>query len=330
MNPLGSSSLDEYVFRINKVLDHIDANLGQEMNLDDLADIAGFSRFHFHRLFRSLMGETLGRFLQRVRLEKAACMLLWNTRRSVTSIALECGFSGSAVFSRSFGDYFGMSPTKWRGSRASGENSNICKTSGNPGKEESSDFSYPWTRTFGFRIMEGRNMMNSATGTNMGICSAVEVREFKAEKVAYVRHIGPYKGDSALFGALFGRLGAWAGPRGLLQDEKARFLIVYHDDPNITEQDKLRVSVCLTVGEQVQGEGDIGTMELPAGQCCAARFEIPSSQFQEAWEWVCGTWLPSSGYQPDDRPCFELCLNDPSSHPENKHIVEICVPVKPL
>lgn len=41
-------------------------------------------------------------------------------------------------------------------------------------------------------------------------------------------------------------------------------------------------------------------------------------------------WSPESGYQPDDRPAFELYLNDPKEHPEGKHIVEICAPVKPL
>ncbi|HPQ41968.1 MAG TPA: GyrI-like domain-containing protein [bacterium] len=40
--------------------------------------------------------------------------------------------------------------------------------------------------------------------------------------------------------------------------------------------------------------------------------------------------MPDSGWQPDDRPCFELCLNNPATHPERKHIVDICIPVKPL
>jgi AraC family transcriptional regulator len=43
-----------------------------------------------------------------------------------------------------------------------------------------------------------------------------------------------------------------------------------------------------------------------------------------------GDWLPDSGYQPDDRPCYELYHNDPKEHPENKCIVDICIPVKPL
>ncbi len=43
-----------------------------------------------------------------------------------------------------------------------------------------------------------------------------------------------------------------------------------------------------------------------------------------------GVWLPSSGYQPDDRQCFEMYLNDPEQHPQKKHLVEIWEPVRPL
>ncbi|CAB1077266.1 hypothetical protein D1AOALGA4SA_5059 [Olavius algarvensis Delta 1 endosymbiont] len=43
-----------------------------------------------------------------------------------------------------------------------------------------------------------------------------------------------------------------------------------------------------------------------------------------------GGWMPQSGYQPDDRFCYELNHNNPKEHPENKHVVDICVPVRPL
>lgn len=43
-----------------------------------------------------------------------------------------------------------------------------------------------------------------------------------------------------------------------------------------------------------------------------------------------GGWLPESGYQCDDRPTFELCYNNYNEHPEKKHIIDICIPIKPL
>jgi AraC family transcriptional regulator len=71
-------------------------------------------------------------------------------------------------------------------------------------------------------------------------------------------------------------------------------------------------------------------MEIPGGKYAVAKFEILPNQYADAWNMVYGGWLPQSGYQPDDRPCFELYLNDPKTHPEGKHIFEIYAPVKPL
>jgi AraC family transcriptional regulator len=61
-----------------------------------------------------------------------------------------------------------------------------------------------------------------------------------------------------------------------------------------------------------------------------AHVEVADDEFQGAYDAIYGGWLPESGYQPDDRPCFEIYLNDPKQHPEGKHITDICVPVKPL
>jgi AraC family transcriptional regulator len=77
-------------------------------------------------------------------------------------------------------------------------------------------------------------------------------------------------------------------------------------------------------------EGEIGKTVIPAGKNAIAHFEINPSQYAEIWNAVYGVWLPESGYQPDDRPCFEIYLNDPRNHPEGKSIVDIYVPVKPL
>jgi AraC family transcriptional regulator len=158
----------------------------------------------------------------------------------------------------------------------------------------------------------------------------VEVKEMPQLDVAYVRHIGPYKGDSELFEGLIGKLMKWAGPRGLLRFPETQLLTVYHDDPKITDEDKLRTSACITVPQDTPVDGEVGKMAIPGGKFAVASFEIASDEFEDAWNMLMGGWMPKSGYQPDDRLCYELCLNNPKEHPENKHIVDICVPVKPL
>ena len=71
-------------------------------------------------------------------------------------------------------------------------------------------------------------------------------------------------------------------------------------------------------------------MEIGNGKYALARFELLPNEFQEAWNWVWGTWFQQSGYQPYDAPCFEWYLNDPKDHPENRFICVICIPVKPM
>jgi AraC family transcriptional regulator len=106
----------QYASRINRVYDHIQANLDKELTLAELADVARFSPYHFHRLFHAMVGETLNAFIQRLRVEKAAAMLLQNPGESITDIAFFCGFSGSSVFARAFREAFGRSASQWRAS----------------------------------------------------------------------------------------------------------------------------------------------------------------------------------------------------------------------
>ena len=73
-----------------------------------------------------------------------------------------------------------------------------------------------------------------------------------------------------------------------------------------------------------------GVWSLPAGRYAQARFELEPHQYEAAWNTVYGGWLPESGYQPADGLPFERNLNDPNDHPQGKHLVEICVPVKPV
>ena len=84
--------------------------------------------------------------------------------------------------------------------------------------------------------------------------------------MAYVRHIGPYQGSVEVFAAIFEKLMRWAQPRGLLADPQAQVLAVYHDDPSVTDDAKLRVDACLSVPDDTPVDREIGRMTVPGGQ----------------------------------------------------------------
>ncbi len=75
---------EEYIARINRVIDHIESNLSDDLSLTSLARIACFSQFYFHRIFKAMVGETLNQFIQRIRIEKAAVHLIGNPKKSIT------------------------------------------------------------------------------------------------------------------------------------------------------------------------------------------------------------------------------------------------------
>lgn len=122
----------------------------------------------------------------------------------------------------------------------------------------------------------------------------------------------------------------WAGPRGLLRFPETLVLGIYHDSPEVTPPPQLRSDACITVSKDTAVEGDVNTMTVPGGLFAVAHVEIDASQYAQAWDKLLGDWLPQSGYQPDDRLCYELYLNDPAQHPQHKHIVQICEPICPL
>ena len=306
--------------RIERAVDFIYAHYGEDITLDDIADAAAFSRFHFHCVFSSVVGETVSDFLKRVRIQQAALRLADSPGQSVTEIALAAGFSSSSVFARAFKDRFGVTASEWRSlsrdDRRRIAESKDSQAFGKDGQAPDVPGGYP-----SLEVPEGRR------GSAMPKLSyKVEIKDLSELTVAYVRHVGRYDGMPEAFG----RLARWAGPRGLFQAPGAKTLAAYHDSPETTPEPKLRSSACLTVAPGTEVSGDVNRMTIPGGKFAVARFEIDPDQFGEAWDAFMGEWFPSSGYQPDDRMGYEVYLDSPETHPQGKFVIEICEPVRPL
>ena len=306
----------EYLSRIHKAQDYIEANLAGNPKLEDVARAACFSPFHFHRVFSAVTGETLHQFISRLRLERAAGWLYLPGNRSITDIALDSGFSSSATFARAFAQAYGMSASEFR---------KKCKTLGKDGKAANGVDDYGG----GMAItpLSRRPEMKNITPKQP---LSMEVRDLPAKHLAYVRHVGPYAGQPDLFERLWGQLCQWAGPRGLLHLSGSENICVYHDDPDITARENLRISLGITVDAKTTTTPPVNLLEIPAGKYAVATYKLIPAEYGAAWQFVMGEWLPSSGYQPDDRPCYECFLNDPGQDPEGKHHVELRVAVKPL
>jgi AraC family transcriptional regulator len=314
--------MNEYYARVNRVIDYIEHNITAEFTLEQLAGIACFSKYHFNRIFHSLMRETLFHFIYRLRLERAASRLCFEINKSVTHIALECGFGSPASFSKSFKEYFHESPTEWRSKNSvilNQRNSNLGKIQSNTGKETHSDLRYNRLNT----KEPAAFIKQKLIGTN--------VVNHPETWVIYVRNVGPYKQDVELFRRLNSILFTWAYARELVHFPDTKYLVISHDDPGITEESKQRISVCLTVPPETEIGGNIGKMKIPAGRYAHLEFTLAPMEIGRAWEWAYGIWLPDSGFVPDDRPSFELYHPDSREEGSLSTIhMDICIPVKPM
>jgi AraC family transcriptional regulator len=301
-----------YIARINSAIDYIDENLANTISLKELANAANFSKFHFNRIFSSIMGETPFQFILRLRLEKAASLILSNQQEPISNIAMQCGFANLSVFSRNFKKRFHLSATAYR--KTYTQNSNISQVVSNLQQKEGRDALYICPRLQTIKWM-----------TNMDFNKGVEVKNLPKMTLAYVRNIGPWEGDKQMYERLRKQLFAWAEEKGVLFREGFKYLILYHDDPNVTTGKNLRMSLCITIPPDIKVEGDIGKMEIDAAKYAIARFELTEKDFQKAWEWLYGQWLPNSGYQPDDKPYFETYPAPPQN---GLFTVDYCIPIK--
>jgi AraC family transcriptional regulator len=315
-----------YVERVNAVIDHIETHLGDELTLDELAAVAHFSPFHFHRIFAVMTGETLGQFIGRLRMERAATRLVQQRSRPVTDIALDCGFSSPSAFSRAFRETFGTTPSAWRRGGHADHERRMLESGPALAAVTAPDDDY--------RIVEaspapdtGRTRWRVRAGS-LGVVS-IEVESVPDLEVAYVRYTGRYAGLAEVFSDLFTRLARWAEPRGFI-GLGTPLLSVYHDSPTITAEERLRVSVCVPVPPDTPAEGEIGRMCLPGGRCAVGRFELGVTDYPEAWYALAGAWLPDSGYEPDDRLPFERFVVGREARAANTEAIDIGVPVRPL
>ena len=100
--------------RINEILFQIHFDISREHSVESLSKSASMSPFHFNRVFKKIVGESVHAYIRRVRLEHCANALLFNPNSTINEIFNEVGFVSNSSFTHAFKDYFGVTPSKWR------------------------------------------------------------------------------------------------------------------------------------------------------------------------------------------------------------------------
>jgi AraC family transcriptional regulator len=294
-----SQAKSQYAQRIDRVTDYLRGNLDRPVKLAELAKVACFSEFHFHRIFRAVAGETLKNFTNRLRLEKAARLLRYSGQ-SLTHIALDCGFSSSATFSRAFRSGYDTSPSQFR---KGGEikKSKICK-----------------------ELFPEDKYGLSMSAEEKRAAFPVRLLNIPERQVAYIRVTNAFELDRVL--AALKKVIEWAKAQDIFSRGILFGMTV--DDPHVTPKHLYRYEVCLASSFPFEcGEG-MSRLKMPAMRYAVITVSGDIHKVATAWDYLYRDWLINSAYEPEHAPALEIFLDKERATDWSHFELELCLPVR--
>jgi len=290
---LSTKKTNHYAERIMRVCDYIYQHLDEEMTLDQLSHIAHFSKFHFHRQFSDYTGISINRYIQLMRLKRASYRLAFDRQDKIIDIAYEASFKNPESFSRAFKKTFSQSPSQFR-----------------------ADPQWPhWHTKVQLHIPtnEGSKIMD------------IEIVNFKQTKVAVLEHRAPpdrvYESVSKFID--------WRKQSKLSPAKTSRSFGIVYDNPETTPPNEFRFDICGTVNADVpENSYDIKTGEIPAGRCAVLRHNGSMDNIGKSVCEMYAKWLPESGEELRDYPCFFHYLNLITEVEEHELKTDIYLPIK--
>ncbi len=278
-----------YAKRINRVIDYIYDNLENDLSVARLSKVANFSKFHFHRQFSNYTGITVFKLVQLIRLRKSAYQLLFNAQESILTIALIAKFESGEAFSRAFKKAFSQTPSQFRK---------------NPLQQ-------PWLIKFQIPFYQGTHNMK------------VSLVEFKDTKVAALEHRkSPKQIDETINEFI-----QWRQQFGYSPSNSKTFGIIY-DDPDSVLPEDFRFDLCGEISKSVENNSN-GVVEklIPKGRCAVLRHLGSLDNIGDTVRYLYSKWLPNSGEELRDFPCFFQYVKLLSEVPENEQITDIYLPL---
>jgi AraC family transcriptional regulator len=274
--PVSAATTSRYLERVLPVLIHCEEHLEERLDLAELAAIAGFSPHHFHRIFQYVTGEAPKQYLRRLRLERAVLRLKVSPD-NVLQIALEAGFRTHETFTRAFVRRFGITPSEFR---------DVLRA----------------YRQVAYEVMGSRDFPGYTDETPLTLRfdmqkEPVTVELIPGRHLLFVRHVGyeTLLDDDRSFLSLWDELFAYADGHGI---EYAADLLVgiTHDDPYVTDDDKIRFDACLVVGEEASASFPIGYRYQQPSLCVARRHRGGMEEIAKTFAYIGVDWLPSDDY----------------------------------
>jgi AraC family transcriptional regulator len=299
--------MEEQKKRIVKAIAYIDNNLDADLSLEKMAEIAMYSSFHFHRIFKLITGETLQNYIIRKKIEKSAFYLAVKKDIELKDIYLDLGFSNHSVFSKTFKKYYGVSPTAFRNS-APETFHKILQIQSKNGQMDT---------VFSQYICTIENLLN---WTKMNL--KIEVKELPEMNLAAVMSLGIANVEPS-----YNILIDWAKKKQLFPRENVKMISVYHDSFKVTPPGKVRIHACMLLDKHLdKQEGLVFSETIHAGKFIVGSGEVTLQDFEQCWVSLF-LWMNEHYYSTRKAFPFEIYHTNFKEHLEGKMIVDFCIPV---
>ena len=291
-----TTTFADYRAAIDVVTSYIQSNICGDLKLDQLADLAGFSPYHFHRIFAALTGETVAEHVRRVRLAAAVQRLL-HTDNAVTEIALTSGYETPAAFTKAFRQRFGVTPTALR----------------------------TMDRAAAYTILLEQPTVQPAI--TRGITP--EIRALPDLRILYVRGWGMVEYSfAAAADVAFTQLACYLHEHKLTAAFTA-CLGITPDDYDVVPHAQCRFDAGVMLKDDVviAPAEKVALQLLPAGRWAVFQHKGPYNTLWQSWNVAYRDWLPRSGERPRDVPPVEVYLNNVHDTPPDQLRTEILIPI---
>lgn len=275
--------------RIGRVVDYLNEQVTSAPTLDELADIAGISRFHFHRVYRAITGETPAGTVRRLRLAHAV-MMLKETQKPITDIAFDVGYESSQAFSKALRAATGHSASELR-------------------KDAS-------------KLESAIHGLASPPPPASGQPLEVRMQTVEPFVVVAARHVGPTPGLFQAFGALFGIIEE-VGHAG---DMRGIYGVPIDDVREVPEES--RFDCCFDIGPKFQPDDRYRSLTLGGGRYAITRHVGHYDGLEDTYDRAFGGWLSESGRVLRDAPFYNHYLADPETLPPEEWETDIYIPIE--
>lgn len=289
-----------YDQRINRAIALIDRQLDQDLSLQRLADEAGISPFHFHRVFSTLTGESVLAMTTRMRMQRALSLTQRGRRPQWKEVALAVGYRSPDIFSRAFKRHFRCTPSQfdleqwWRE---------------RPDREAAISVSRYFLRPAPLLPADFQVEIGARPSAHLIVSRATGGYLDPQKLIAAYERVNYASRELAI--AMPGRLSGGS-----------------QDDPELTPLSRCRYDFSLEVSADVKVPKGLHAVRRPKGRWAMTRVVGDLHAVDRAWNLFFKSWLPSSGLNLRDAPAEEIYHQTPNEIGWERFDLTLAIPLK--